>query len=249
MLPRLATVSALVLLACAAAYAQEGPPPRGDDAAPRQEGPPLRQEEPPPPRQQAPPPRADTRGARCGAVAYTADGAFGAAYGMENCGDAERLAIEECRRELTDKDDCARGVVTRQELVVPHSVLSPRQRLDHSRHQQAHARRDQPRRQRVGAEIQVRLRQLPPCPERPRALRRPAHEDVDVAADVVADVGWVSAATTAIALAQRPVPRVTQLFSKLGGLLGCWVTRGATFKHCLPADGRANPTLSLAIQA
>ena len=112
---RIATVCALVALAFATAYAQEGPPPRQDDAAPRQEGPPLRQEEPPPPRQQAPPPRPDTRGARCGAVAYTADGAFGAAYGMENCGDAERLAIEECRRESTDKDDCARGVVTRQD--------------------------------------------------------------------------------------------------------------------------------------
>lgn len=52
---------------------------------------------------------------RCGAVAYTADGAFGGAYGMENCGDAERLAIEECRRESTDKADCSRGVVVRRD--------------------------------------------------------------------------------------------------------------------------------------
>jgi hypothetical protein len=52
---------------------------------------------------------------RCGAVAYTADGAFGATYGMENCGDAERLAVEECRRESTDKADCSRGVVTRRD--------------------------------------------------------------------------------------------------------------------------------------
>jgi hypothetical protein len=52
---------------------------------------------------------------RCGALAYTADGAFGAAYGMEDCRDAERLAVEECRRESTDKQDCSRGVVTRRD--------------------------------------------------------------------------------------------------------------------------------------
>jgi hypothetical protein len=34
---------------------------------------------------------------------------------MEDCGDAERLAIEECRRESTDKADCSRGVVTRRD--------------------------------------------------------------------------------------------------------------------------------------
>jgi hypothetical protein len=51
---------------------------------------------------------------RWGAVAFTADGAFGAAYGIETKDDAERLAIDECRRESTDKQDCARGVVTRQ---------------------------------------------------------------------------------------------------------------------------------------
>jgi hypothetical protein len=48
-------------------------------------------------------------------VAYTADGAFGAAYGMENCTDAERLAVDECRRESTDKADCSRGVVIRRD--------------------------------------------------------------------------------------------------------------------------------------
>lgn len=61
-------------------------------------------------------PRGEARSSgRWGAVAYTADGAFGAAYGIDSRADAERLAIDECRRESTDKQDCARGVVTRQE--------------------------------------------------------------------------------------------------------------------------------------
>ena len=34
---------------------------------------------------------------------------------MENCADAERLAVDECRRESTDKADCAQGVVTRRD--------------------------------------------------------------------------------------------------------------------------------------
>ncbi len=34
---------------------------------------------------------------------------------MEDCADAERLAVEECRRESTDKSDCSRGVVTRRD--------------------------------------------------------------------------------------------------------------------------------------
>ena len=34
---------------------------------------------------------------------------------MENCDDAERLAVEECRREAVDKVDCSRGVVVRRE--------------------------------------------------------------------------------------------------------------------------------------
>jgi uncharacterized protein DUF4189 len=50
-----------------------------------------------------------------GAVAYTADGAFGAAYGFDSKEEAERLAIDACRKESTDKDDCYRGVVTRQD--------------------------------------------------------------------------------------------------------------------------------------
>jgi hypothetical protein len=61
-------------------------------------------------------PGADLRTAeRWGAVAFTADGAFGAAYGIDSKEDAERLAIGECQRESTDKQDCARGVVTRQD--------------------------------------------------------------------------------------------------------------------------------------
>ena len=88
-----------------------------------QEGPPSGQEGPPPaqqdlpPRQESPPPRADAspRGDKCGSVAYTADGAFGAAYGMDNCDDAERLAVDECVRESTDKPDCSRGAVTKRD--------------------------------------------------------------------------------------------------------------------------------------
>jgi uncharacterized protein DUF4189 len=52
---------------------------------------------------------------RWGAVAYTADGAFGAAYGIDSRQEAERLAIDECLRESTDKQDCSRGVVMRQD--------------------------------------------------------------------------------------------------------------------------------------
>src|SRR5262245_44348947 len=70
----------------------------------------------PPPQASGPPPNVPMATAnRCGAVAYTADGAFGAAYGMENCTDAERLAVDECRRESTDKADCSRGVVIRRD--------------------------------------------------------------------------------------------------------------------------------------
>jgi hypothetical protein len=126
-LTRLMASCALVFLATVGGYAQERP----DGPLPGQEGPPAQQDRPSPqpdtrPPQQEPParqpepqqPRADvspSRGDRCGAVAYTADGAFGAAYGMENCSDAERLAIDECRRESTDKDDCTRGAIVRQD--------------------------------------------------------------------------------------------------------------------------------------
>jgi hypothetical protein len=61
-------------------------------------------------------PREEARSTqRWGAVAYTADGAFGAAYGIDNKADAERLAVDECRREAIDKQDCGNGVVTRQD--------------------------------------------------------------------------------------------------------------------------------------
>jgi len=103
---------------------QDGPPPRVEGAPPSQDSPPPRVQGPPgnerPPRADTPPrdppDRAPTRTAdRCGAVAYTADGAFGAAYGMDDCADAERLAADECRRESTDKQDCSRGVVVRRD--------------------------------------------------------------------------------------------------------------------------------------
>ncbi len=76
-----------------------------------QEGPPARQEPPPPPRADPAP----ASGERCGSVAYTADGAFGAAYGIDNCNEAERLAVDECVRESTDKPDCSRGAVTKRD--------------------------------------------------------------------------------------------------------------------------------------
>lgn len=114
MFQRLAASCAFFFFIQVAAYGQgagqEGPPSG-------QEGPPAQQDLPPPHQQNAPPPSADSaaRGDKCGSVAYTADGAFGAAYGMENCEDAERLAVEECVRESTDKPDCSRGAVTRRD--------------------------------------------------------------------------------------------------------------------------------------
>jgi uncharacterized protein DUF4189 len=99
---------------------QQTPPadgPNRSDEVPRLDEllPPKPTERPP-----AAPERRESRGEmrsteRWGAVAYTADGAFGAAYGIDSRMDAERLAIDECRRESTDKQDCARGVVTRQD--------------------------------------------------------------------------------------------------------------------------------------
>lgn len=109
MLSRLAAFCVLVLLVLAA-RAQEAPPP-GDVGPP---GPPDVTDRPAPSDRQ--PSRTDDRAAhRWGAVAYTADGAFGAAFGMESREDAERLAIGECMRESTDKQDCARGAITRQD--------------------------------------------------------------------------------------------------------------------------------------
>ena len=59
----------------------------------------------------------DTRSlsVKWGAVAYTADGAFGAAYGFDTREEAERLAVDACRKESTDKNDCSRGVIMRQD--------------------------------------------------------------------------------------------------------------------------------------
>lgn len=93
------------------------PPPRDDDIPRRPSDTPPRAQQPddrdrPPPRADRPP--GPNAGDRCGAVAYTADGAFGGAYGMEDCRDAERLAVDECQRESTDRADCSRGVVTRR---------------------------------------------------------------------------------------------------------------------------------------
>jgi hypothetical protein len=70
--------------------------------------PPLPPQPPQPPVVPTPLPGALTL---CGAIAYTADGAFGGAYGNGTCEDAERLAIEMCRRESTDPADCSRGVL------------------------------------------------------------------------------------------------------------------------------------------
>ena len=123
MFTRLMATFAFVFVAGMAAHAQDTRP---DIPVPGQEGPPAQQDVPPPapnerpPQQQTPrqpetaAPRADAspnRPDRCGAIAYTADGAFGGAYGLENCSDAEQLAVNECRRESTDKDDCSRGAV------------------------------------------------------------------------------------------------------------------------------------------
>jgi hypothetical protein len=125
-LSRLVATGAFIILACAAAVqAQEGQQPPPEAPPPAQEGPPPKQDDLPPPPEAAPPPRRQeplpppraeiSPGERWGAVAYTADGAFGASYGIETKEDAERLAIDECRRESTDKADCARGVVTRRD--------------------------------------------------------------------------------------------------------------------------------------
>jgi hypothetical protein len=51
----------------------------------------------------------------CGAVAYTADGAFGGAYGMESCEEAYRRAVDECVKVSTDKKDCSEGVIQRRD--------------------------------------------------------------------------------------------------------------------------------------
>ena len=94
-----------------------GGAPNKPDEVPRLDDllPPNSKDRPP-----APPERREQRGEarstdKWGAVAYTADGAFGASYGIDNRTDAERLAVDECRREAVDKHDCSNGVVTRQD--------------------------------------------------------------------------------------------------------------------------------------
>jgi hypothetical protein len=94
----------------------------GSDEVPRLDDllPPPQRRESPQERRDSPPQGRDSReevrpSDRWGAIAYTADGAFGASYGIEAKDVAERLAIDECRRESTDKNDCSRGVITRQD--------------------------------------------------------------------------------------------------------------------------------------
>jgi hypothetical protein len=117
------TILGLCALWATATLAQDKPRP-GDrpDDVPRLDEllPPTQRREAAPERREAAPERRDSRSEirtsdRWGAVAYTADGAFGAAYGIETKDIAERLAVDECRRESTDKNDCTRGVITRQD--------------------------------------------------------------------------------------------------------------------------------------
>jgi hypothetical protein len=96
----------LLLAATAVSSAQ---PSGGDNAAPAR-----RPDQAPV--QQAPSVSPSTPGATtCGAVAYTADGAFGAAYGMQTCDEAQRRAVEACVKVSTDKKDCSEGALTRQD--------------------------------------------------------------------------------------------------------------------------------------
>jgi len=101
-----------------------GSPPGKSDEVPRLDDllPPRATDRPPAPTDRPPMPqerrqsREEVRSTdRWGAVAYTADGAFGGSYGIDNRGDAERLAVDECRREAVDKQDCSNGVVARQD--------------------------------------------------------------------------------------------------------------------------------------
>ena len=48
-------------------------------------------------------------------MAYTADGAFGGAYGYQSCDEAHRLAVDECVKVSTDKKDCSEGVLERRD--------------------------------------------------------------------------------------------------------------------------------------
>lgn len=107
MLARNVSLNLLFLLAATAVCSAQ--PSGGDNAAPAR-----RPDQAP--TQQAPAVAPSNSGAiPCGAVAYTADGAFGAAYGQQSCEEAQRLAVNECVKVSTDKKDCSEGVLTRQD--------------------------------------------------------------------------------------------------------------------------------------
>ena len=121
--------------------AASGGAPNKSDEVPRLDDllPPNSKDRPP-----APPERREERGEarstdKWGAVAHTADGAFGASYGIDNRTDAERLAVDECRREAVDKHDCSNGVVTRQDNWFHVQILPARRGVDHADHHPVHA--------------------------------------------------------------------------------------------------------------
>ena len=113
-----------------------------------------------------------------GAVAYTADGAFGAAYGIDTREEAERLAIDACRKESTDKNDCSRGVVTRQDSWF--HIQFCRRGSEWTTHvtTKPTPAGDQRGGGAVRPDIQVRRRQLPHGAQRAVPLGRTAHQDV-----------------------------------------------------------------------
>ena len=107
---RWSAAASLILLAMSIAAQAQG---QRDQVDRSQSGPvePSQQVAPPPPAGAPVTNIPSNVGSGCGAVAYTADGAFGAAFGMTTCEEAERLAVDACRRESTEKADCSRGVV------------------------------------------------------------------------------------------------------------------------------------------
>jgi hypothetical protein len=74
-----------------------------------------RPDQAPPPSSSPPASSGGGGSATCGAVAYTADGAFGGAYGYQSCDEAHRLAVDECLKVSTDKKDCSEGVLERRD--------------------------------------------------------------------------------------------------------------------------------------
>ncbi|MCC6891126.1 MAG: hypothetical protein IT536_21575 [Hyphomicrobiales bacterium] len=96
----------VLMLMGAAAFAQGDNAPSGrPDQSPSPGPVPSPGPAGPPPGSQSP----------CGAVAYTADGAFGGAFGIASCEEAHRLAVAECVKVSTDKNDCSEGVLTRRD--------------------------------------------------------------------------------------------------------------------------------------